>query len=228
MKSSQMYGYTIPNPPDLKGQAEFQNSPTPAEEVARYVSTVSTTASWDHHSGFLDYYHLKGTYGPLYKHVIDTVSFQWVAISSMSAEAVAQHVEVKLTTGITSTETETSSYTQSIGGEAGGGNVKLSTSLSKTFTKEISNSISESKEVTRVFDCPPNTSVQVWQLVATFNHSEDMQAFAADGSLLKDWMSLNTGGASIDTYTPPYYSGTSKLVVKTDLTISESWPESGS
>ena len=180
--TGKMYGFDIPNPPNILDHGQFISTPTTSIRVADRREIINTLGKWDHHSGFMDSNHYWGSI-TLQKASIITLDFHWESLCDMVAESVPQDRENKVTEGIVTTDSETHSFTKSIGAEVGGEGKglsgKLSASLSQTDSTEHSVSISKGKTNTRIFHCPKNTTIQVWQLIATFSHTETIPPFAS-------------------------------------------------
>lgn len=199
--TGQMYGFDIPNPPEIPGRGQFINTPTPPMRAITVSEHISTNAIWDHDSGLTHYW---GNHW-LDKVSIFTLDFQWESVADLKAEDTPIAQEVTVTEGNVTTDTDTTSFTKSIGAEGGGEgkglSLKVSASLSKTTTQEHSVSISQAVETKRTFECAANHTLQAWQLVATFSHTETIPPFDT--------------GHSIDRFDPPYYAGTRTLVIRT-------------
>jgi len=132
----------------------------------------------------------------------------------MTTQGQPEKHEVSFTQGNVTTDTDTTSFTQSLGAEGGaegkGLSLKLSASLSQTDTHEHSVSISGSTTETLNFECAAHQTIQVWQLIATFSHTEAIPPFDT--------------GHSIDNFDPPYYPGTRTLIVRTPRWIMNTFP----
>jgi len=200
---SSLYGFTIPSPPEIESRGSFVPE-LPPKRVRTINRMVSTKASWNHKTSILrdpnwGWHWFNNT-------LLDTLDLQWVTISEMDSEAQPQERKVTFETGIVTSDSDTQAFTASVGAEAKG----LSASLSETYTHEHSISISKKHTEERVFHCNAETTVQVWQLVAIFQHTEFFAPF-------------NTG-YSIDLFEPPIHPGLTKLTVHSDRTISRTFP----
>ena len=209
-----MYGFEIPNPPEILNHGEYRDSPNPSKplEVYRHEEAIKTTAAWNHHSGAFNSNHYVGSVDFI-KTTLLTLHFQWKSLYEMSTEGISDETTHEISKGIVDTKDEIHSFTKSIGAEAGaegdGISAKLSASLSQTDSSEHSVSFSESETIKRTFRCPINTTTQSWQLIATFTYTETGN--------------LTDPGHSIDSFSPPYNPGTKTLTVHTDRIVSRSY-----
>lgn len=206
-----MYGFDVPNPPDIYGQGQFVSSPTPPLRATTITKNVSTNAIWDHDSGLTNYW------GNHWVHVLKilTLDFHWESIADLSAQAESEHHQVQFTHGNATSDTDTTSFSQSIGAEGGGEgkglSLKLSASLTKTETHQHNLTISDSITEVLEFNCAAHETIQVWQLIATFTHNESVPPFDT--------------GHSIDTWDPPFHEGTHILKVRTPRWVLNTFPQ---
>jgi len=207
-----IYGFDVPNPPDIYGPGAFASSPSApfvAANVTRHVPT-DATARWS--SGLFE--RTDHTVAVrVDKVVTDSVMFHWEATSEMQCDDEGRAYDEEITSGVSSTDSETHSFTQSVGakggGEGDGMSFEISGSLSQTDATAHSITIDRTDKTTCHFKCEAHETKQVWQLVATFTHTETLPPIDL--------------GHSIDSWNPVPYPGTQTLTVRTKRSVDRSF-----
>jgi hypothetical protein len=206
-----MYGFGFDNPLEITGPGQFVSAP-PKKRVTTVTKYVNTTAHIDHDTNIFT--HCGPWDGHYTKVCIMSLDFHWESLKDLKAEKVPIDVKYTWQHGLTTTDIHKRAMSRTLGAEGGGEakglSLKLSASITETNSSEHMVAITDQKTEEFEYTCPANTTMQLWQLVATFTYNEVLHQPDV--------------GCSIDYYIPPYQPGTRMLVVPTSRLLFNTFP----